>query len=304
VLQHTDLAEQRVLKHALQRPWEHEMSSLSRNAYGKSHVRLTRVTRHGAHHELTELSVDIELQGDFVRCYTHGDNSSIIATDTMKNTVYALAKKHPLTAIENFAQALASHFVESFSHVTSATVDIQVEPWNRIEAHGHPHPHAFISGGSEHRTARVTRTRERTRTEAGIVGMVVLKTTKSGFVGYIRDQYTTLKETTDRIFATSVKANWLYNQQEVEWNESFQSVRQALIETFAEHDSLSVQQTLYAMGEAALAACPSMEEMTLTLPNQHRILINLEPFGMENRNEMFVSTTEPFGLISGTIRRD
>ena len=280
------------------------MSSLSRNSYGKSQVRLTKVSRHGEFHELTEMAVDIELQGDFARCYTHGDNSSIIATDTMKNTVYALAKKHPLTAIENFAQALASHFIETFNHVSSATVYIEAEPWNRIEVHGHPHPHSFISGGSEKRTARVTRTRERIRTEAGIVGMVVLKTTHSGFVGYIRDEYTTLKETTDRIFATSVQANWLYNQQEVEWNESFQSVRQALIETFAEHDSLSVQQTLYSMGEAALAACPSMEEMTLVMPNQHRILVNLEPFGMENKNEIFVTTSEPFGLISGTIRRD
>ena len=134
--------------------------------------------------------------------------------------------------------------------------------------------------------------------------MVVLKTAKSGFVGYIRDEYTTLKETTDRIFATSVQANWLYNQQEVEWNESFQSVRQAPIETFAQHDSLSVQQTLYAMGEAALAACPSMEEISLTMPNQHRLLVNLEPFAMENKNEIFVATSEPYGLISGTIRRD
>jgi urate oxidase len=250
------------------------------------------------------MSVDIELQGDFAKCYTHGDNSSIVATDTMKNTVYAIAKKHPLTAIENFAQALASHFIEKFSHITSAMVYIEAEPWNRIEVHGHPHPHAFISGGSEKRTTRVTRTRDRTRTEAGIIGMVVLKTTKSGFVGYIRDEYTTLKETTDRIFATSVQASWLYNQQEVEWNESFQSVRQAMIDTFAQHDSLSVQQTLYAMGEAALAACPSMEEISLTMPNQHRILVNLEPFGMENKNEIFVATSEPFGLISGTIRRD
>ena len=280
------------------------MSSLSRNSYGKSQVRLTKVARHGAHHELTEMTVDIELQGDFASCYTHGDNSSIVATDTMKNTVYALAKRHPLSATENFAQALASHFIDKFSHVTSAAVYIEAEPWNRIEVHGHPHPHAFISGGSEKRTTRVTRTRERMKTEAGIVGMVVLKTTKSGFVGYIRDENTTLKETTDLIFATRVQASWLYNQQEVEWKESFQSVRQALIETFAQHDSLSVQQTLYAMGEAALAACPSMEEISLTMPNQHRILVNLEPFGMENKNEIFLMTSEPFGLISGTIRRD
>jgi urate oxidase len=131
----------------------------------------------------------------------------------------------------------------------------------------------------------------------------VLKTTKSGFVGYIKDKYTTLKETTDRIFATSVKATWKYSRSDADWNKSFDAIRNAMIEVFAKHDSLAVQQTLYAMGEAALNVCSDIREISLTMPNQHRLLINLDPFGMDNPNEIFVPTDEPFGLICGTIAR-
>ena len=63
------------------------------------------------------------------------------------------------------------------------------------------------------------------------------------------------------------------------------------------------QQTLYAMGEAALERCTSVSRISIVMPNQHRLLVNLEPFGLENANEIFVPTDEPYGLISGTIAR-
>jgi urate oxidase len=170
---------------------------------------------------------------------------------------------------------------------------------------GHKHPHAFVRGGGETRTATVTRRAAETRVEAGLSGLQVLKTTGSGFSGFVRDRYTTLAETTDRIFATEVQANWLYqNGARVAWDETHARVRTSLLETFANHNSLSVQQTLYAMGEAALRACAEIEEITLTLPNKHRILVDLERFGQSNANEVFVATDEPFGLICGTLRRE
>jgi urate oxidase len=80
-------------------------------------------------------------------------------------------------------------------------------------------------------------------------------------------------------------------------------IRAALLNVFATHDSLAVQQTLYAMGEAAIDACAEISEIELTMPNQHRLLVSLQPFGLENPNEIFVPTNEPFGLICGTISR-
>ncbi len=276
---------------------------LTSHSYGKSRVRVTRVTRLADRHEIRELTVDIRLEGEFDAAYTHGDNSRLIATDTMKNRVYALAQGRPAEAIEDFAAALAGHFLAEHAHVASVRVHIAEQPWQRITIDGRDHPHAFIGGGSEARTAVALRSRERLRFEAGIEGLQVLKTTGSGFSGFIRDQYTTLPETQDRILATEVQARWLYSAARVDFDDVHRRVRTALLETFATHDSLSVQQTLHAMGAAALAACATLEEITLTLPNMHRTLVDLERFGRENRNEIFVATDEPFGLISGTLRR-
>jgi urate oxidase len=276
---------------------------LKSNSYGKSYVRLTKVSRHGDRHELKELSVDIELQGDFARCYTHGDNSKIIATDSMKNTVYVLAKDHPIESIEDFARHLANHFVDTYPQVACATATIREAPWQRISVNAKPHDHSFVGGSCERRTCSVTSDRKSVEIEGGIDGLLVLKTTKSGFVGYVRDRYTTLKETTDRIFATSVTARWQYSTPELDGNRAFETIRTALLEVFATHDSLAVQQTLLAMGEEALKRCAEISEIELTMPNQHRLLVNLQPFGMNNPNEIFVPTNEPFGLIKGTVSR-
>jgi urate oxidase len=174
---------------------------------------------------------------------------------------------------------------------------------------GRDHPHAFIDGGRETRTAVVRADRDGLRFEAGLEGLRVLKTTGSSFSGFLRDEFTTLPETADRIFATEVRARWLYaptataTAGRVDWDEAHRRVRVALLETFAGHDSLSVQQTLHAMGASVLEACAAVEEITLALPNLHRTLVDLERFGRENLNEVFVATDEPFGLITGTLRR-
>src|SRR5438477_4444555 len=280
------------------------MATLAADSYGKSDVRLSKVTRRGDIHHLTEMSVSIELRGEFTRCYTEGDNSMVIPTDTQKNTVYALAKKHTFDSIEQFGKILAKHFVDNFSHVSSATVSIEQTLWNRIVLDGKAHEHAFIGGNDETRRCVITQTRDGLKITGGISGMKVLKTTKSGFVNFIKDEYTTLKETTDRIFATIVDATWSYNALDADFNACYMSIRNAMIRVFAEHDSLAVQQTLYAMGEAALDVCRQIDEIDLVMPNQHRLLVNLQPFGLENPNEIFVPTTEPYGKICGTIRRD
>ena len=277
---------------------------LTQHSYGKSRVRLTRVTRLPDRHEIRELTVDIRLEGDFDASYTLGDNSRIIATDTMKNVVYALAQGRPAEAIEDFGAVLAGHFVEGFPHVRSATVGLAEHPWRRISVDGVDHPHAFVGGDGERRTATITRGLDGPKVESGLGGLMVLKTTGSGFSGFLRDRHTTLPETTDRIFATEIRSRWTYAPGAiVRWDETHSRVRRALLETFAVHESLAVQQTLHAMGEAALDACAEIEEITLTLPNQHRILVDLERFGQSNANEIFVATDEPFGLITGTLRR-
>ncbi len=279
------------------------MTRLTHNSYGKSRVRLTKVTRHPDRHDLQEVTVDVELEGDFDAAYTSGDNSRIIATDTMKNTVYALARHHPIGDLEEFGLHLAGHFVDGFEQVDCATIRLAEQAWDRITEAGSPHPSAFVGGRSEQRVCTLRHTRHETTVQSGVEGLLILKTAHSSFSGFSRDAYTTLRETEDRILATSVTALWTYDDIGLDWSTCYTDVRGSMLRIFAEHDSRSVQETLYKMGEAALAACSRISEITLHLPNSHRLPVNLEPFGLDNPNELFVPTPEPFGIISGTLKR-
>ncbi len=277
---------------------------LSSDWYGKGDVRLTKVVRRGTHHDLYEYSVKVILAGEFASCYYTGDNSSLVATDTMKNTVYALADKHEFNSPEQFGQILTKHFVTNNKHISSARAEIAETRWERLITGNGPHEHAFQVAGSGLRAATVVTTQEgRVETAGGISGLKVLKTTKSGFVGFLRDEYTTLPHVTDRIFATTVDAVWTFAKPG-DYNQSFATALEVLLHVFGEHDSLAVQQTIYAMGEAMLARDPALGEVRLTMPNQHRIPFNLEPLGRKNTNSIFVTTSEPFGLIHGTISRN
>jgi urate oxidase len=277
---------------------------LTHNAYGKSRVRLTKLVRQADRHEVRELDVDIRLEGDFSATYLEGDNRAVIATDTMRNIVYVLAHAHPLGPIESFALELAEHLLRDYPQVQTASIRIAEHPWQRVSIDGRDHPHAFTGGATEVRVATVSHARGLPAAiSAGTEGLLLLKTTRSAFSGFVRDRYTTLPDTFDRIFATELRAEWPFDRAPDDWDDAFQHVRRALIETFAEHDSLSVQQTLHACGTAALNACPALRQITLTMPNKHRILFDLARFGVENQNEVFVATDEPFGLISGTVAR-
>ncbi|GAB4036538.1 factor-independent urate hydroxylase [Spirosoma gilvum] len=278
--------------------------TLKENAYGKNAVNLSKIIRHPDYHEFRQISVNISLKGDFDTAHTLGDNSKILPTDTQKNTVYALAKEHFIDSIENFARYLANYFLTNNPQVSQANVAITEYPWTRMTFDGDTHPHAYVGGSSEKHTTTVVQTRNEMAITSGLTDLLILKTTDSGFEGYIKDQYTTLKETADRIFATQCEATWTYTHPDLDFTALFAKVREILLKTFAHHKSLSVQQTLLAMGEAVLTEIPEIREISLKLPNKHHILFNLEQFGMENKNEIFIATDEPYGYITGTITRE
>jgi urate oxidase len=275
------------------------MPALLWNRYGKSRVRLVKVRRppHGAPHELADLTIDVQLEGAFDAVYVDGDNGPCIATDTMKNTVYALARQDPVAHVEAFASRLADHFIAKPA-VARARITAVEHRWARLAAS----PHAFVQPGGEQWTAVVTRDAQSLSIVAGLTNLVVLKTADSAFAGFPRDQFTTLPETDDRILATSVTASWTYRAGMIAFAVR-ERIRAALVDTFAAHKSRSVQHTLYAMAEAALAACAEITDITLTMPNRHHLLVDLEPFGLDNPNEVFVATDQPFGLIEATVRR-
>jgi urate oxidase len=278
---------------------------LSHNAYGKNLVRLTKLVRNGARHDLFEITADIRLEGDFDDAYLHGDNRKVIATDSMKNTVYVLAKEQSFDSIEQFALILVRHFLDTYAQVEKATAELTQSSWQRIAVDGEPHDHAFTSAGPQRRYARAVfaRVNAEPQITGGVRDLLVLKTTASEWHDFVDDRYTTLKDTHDRILATKIDADWVYRSSAADFPVCCRAIDDAILHTFATQYSLGVQQTLMAIGEAALAACGDIDSIHFELPNMHRIPFNLEPFGLKFENDIFIATDEPHGLISGTVVR-
>jgi urate oxidase len=277
---------------------------LGPNQYGKAETRLVTVRRDGDVHHITDLNVSIALRGAMAASHLTGDNGNVVPTDTQKNTVFAFARESPVGQIEDFAQRLGRHFVGSFDSVDQARVTIEQYEWERVAVDGQPHPHSFRRSSDEKRTTTVTVTGERAWVVSGLTDLVVLKSTGSEFHGYLKDKYTTLPETTDRILATAVTARWRYRQPAADWAATFTSARDALLSTFATTHSLALQQTLYAMGEAVLTRHEDVAEIRLAMPNKHHFVVDLSPFGLDNPNEVFFAADRPYGLIEGTVLRE
>ena len=283
------------------------MPTLSHNSYGKSDVRLTKVVRKGARHELFEITANIQIDGDFAAAYTAGDNRNCVATDTMKNFVYVKAKEFSFDAVEQFAVILAEQLLKTYPQISRATAELQQTTWRRIAIDGKQHDHAFAGGGdSQKRYARAAATRGgATELTGGIRGLVVLKTTASEWRDFHTDRHRTLKDTSDRIMATSIDADWPFAAPTGhDFDACTDAITGAMLAQFAMKHSLGVQQTIVHMGEGALAACDAITSISFTLPNLHRIPFNLEPFGLKFENDIFVATDEPYGLIKGTITRE
>jgi urate oxidase len=285
-----------------------ERVTLARNGYGKERVRVVKVTRRHERHDLRDITVGVRFEGDYEAVYAAGDNRACLPTDTMKNTVYALARQHPLEELERFGLALAEHFRRGPAGAPGpapARVEVELTEhlWTRLVVASRAHEHAFTRAGTAERVAVVTATGDGVTVESGIEGLLVLKSAGSAFEGFPRDRYTTLRETGDRILATAIAARWRYAGAAVAYNALWHGVRQLILETFADHESRSVQHTLYAIGRAVLEECPDVAEIRLSFPNKHHLLVDLAPLGLDNPNEIFVPTDEPYGLIEATIRR-
>lgn len=278
--------------------------ALAENRYGKSRVRLVRVKRHADRHDFREWSHEILLQGDFESCFKGGDNSKILATDTMKNTVYSLARDSAASCMEEFAKELVDFLLRRNPQVSHAEVKIAEKIWERLSTAGKPHPTTFVQSSGERATTKVERAQHGKSTiTSGIENLVIMKTAGSGFEGYIRDSLTTLQPTADRLFGTALRANWKYGTPVVAFAQVRAKIRDILLAVFAEHDSKSVQHTLYAMGEQVLKGISEIDEIQLIMPNLHCLLVDLSRFGQDNPNEIFAPTDEPHGAIEATLRR-
>jgi urate oxidase len=307
--------------------------SLGVNQYGKAETRVVRIYRDTARHEIVDLNVSTSLRGDFTAAHVHGDQASVLPTDTQKNTAFAYAKEHGVSSPEDYAIALGTHFLDASPKTDTAQIRIEQYAWDRIPVGPDGHDHAFTRRGGATRTAVVTVTGrgadQTVRVISGLRDLVLLKSTGSEFKGYLKDRYTTLPETDDRILATSLIAWWRYDSaagadnpaladrpggagggagadwsSQVDWNKLHETVSATLIEAFATHYSQALQETLYVMGRRVLETCEPVAEIRFSAPNKHHFLVDLSPFGVENNGEVFHAADRPYGLIEASVVRD
>ncbi|GAA5160153.1 factor-independent urate hydroxylase [Ornithinimicrobium tianjinense] len=284
---------------------------LGANQYGKAENRVVRIVRDTPRHEIRDLNVSTSLRGDFSRAHTDGDQADVLPTDTQKNTAFAYAKEVGVSSPEEYAVALASHFLDAAPAATAAQVRVEEQAWDRIAVEGSPdgHDHSFVRRGTETRTCVVTvagrGAEQRTWVLSGLQDLVVLKSTGSEFRGFLKDAYTTLEETDDRIMATSLTARWRWSGTEgVDLDAAYAEVRATLLSTFATTYSRALQETLYAMGRAVLETQPQVAEIRFSAPNKHHFLYDLGRFGVENNGEVFIAADRPYGLIEATVARE
>ena len=272
---------------------------LGDNRYGKAETRLVHVDRGGGQHRLVDLNVSTSLAGELDATHLTGDNTGVLPTDTQKNTVYALARDG-VGEPEDFALRLATHFVDSQPSIHLARVHVESYRWEPVADTGH----SFARGAGT-RTATVTYDGGKAWIVSGVSDLTVLNTTGSQFHGFVKDRYTTLPETADRILATAVLARWRHESAEpADWADSHARAVEHLVTAFADTPSCSLQQTLYAMGRRVLEHRPEIVEVRLALPNKHHFLVDLEPFGLDNPDAVYYAADRPYGLIEGTVLRD
>jgi urate oxidase len=285
--------------------------SLGANQYGKAENRVVRIYRDTSRHEIVDLNVSTSLRGDFADAHVTGDQSEVLPTDTQKNTAFAYAKEHGITSPEDYAIALGKRFLDASAAADAAQVRVEQYAWDRIQVGAEGHDHAFVRRGGAVRNCVVTISdrgaEQHVRVISGLQDLVVLKSTGSEFKGYLKDEYTTLPETDDRILATSLVARWRYDTStgtDVDWNKSYDSITATLLETFATTYSRALQESLYVMGKHVLETNDNVAEIRFSAPNKHHFLVDLAPFGLENNGEVFIAADRPYGLIEAAVVRD
>ena len=278
--------------------------TLGHNSYGKAEIHLVHLDRARDEHSVTDLTVTVDLEGQFEAAHLEGDNAGLVATDSQKNIVYGLARSEPPGAPESFALRVATYLVSEYASVTRARVDVEAVAWLPVEVGETSFPDAFHRDGGRRRVARAVVTAGGERLVlGGLGGLALLKSSGSSFKGFLRDRWTTLPEADDRILASSVKARWRFATLEVDFDEQHTRASDAMVGSFARHRSESLQQTLHGMGEALLEACPAVAEVRLSLPNLHHFLVDLSGVGLDNPNLVFHADDRPYGLIEGVLLR-
>ena len=272
--------------------------------YGKEQVRVMRLTRDGDHHTPRELTLLVMLTGRFDAAWTEGDNRACIATDSIKNIVNVTAARNLALDKEAFVAAVARVLLDTYPQIEMVAIEAEETRWLRHSIDGQPHGHTFTRDGNGVGFVALVADRAGSTLRSGLRGYTFMKTTQSGWAGFVVDQYRTLPDTTDRIAATSMDATWTWSAVPAACETANARILATLLAVFGTTYSRGVQDSMYRMGEAALAAVQDISEITFVMPNKHYIPVDLTAFSLDNPGTVFLPTDHPYGRIEATVSRD
>lgn len=271
--------------------------------YGKERVRVLRLARDGEHHVPRELTLSVMLTGAFDPAWTEGDNRACIATDSVKNIVNVTAARHLAADAEGFVTAVAQVLLDTYPQVEAVSIEAEETRWKRHLVDGVPHGHTFTRDGNGFGFVGLGASRAGSSLHSGLRGFTFMKTTQSGWSGFVDDGYRTLPDTEDRIAATSMDATWTWSGTPPDYAAANARILATMLTVFGTTYSRGVQDSMYRMGEAVLAEVADLAAITFVMPNKHYLPVDLKPFGLANAGAVFLPTDEPYGRIEATVSR-
>jgi urate oxidase len=278
------------------------MTTLS-HSYGASQIRLLRVTRRGDRHDLRDLVIAVNVEGDVEEAFTKGDNELLLPADTLRNTVNAIARDESLREIEELGLALAAHFMEHQPQFGRVRIDLSQQPWTRLAVGGRAQGQAFTAANSERRTASITSNGTQVSVAAGLTDFAIMKTAGAAFEGYLADQFTTVEAEKERVLAVSAEARWTYLHDEVAFGVYYEGIRDLLIEAFVQQLSRSAEHTAHAMASMVLSSYADVGDVTVRLRQRSLPLVELAPFGLDNPHVLFRPEDAPELTAEVTLSR-
>jgi urate oxidase len=259
-------------------------------------------------------NVEILVHGEALwPAYTHGDNASLVATDSMKNFVQRESLNFEGATLEAFVDFLALKFLTRYPHLEGARVSASERPFHAAAVPGPdgPAPSAlvFSEGRAEHARAFVQYERrldalERADHGSGVSGLRLLKVTGSAFHGFIRDEYTTLPDLHDRALFTHLEVSWRYADPRdglaaaPERYVPAEQVRDVAAAVFDAEGNESIQQLMHRIGTRLLERYPELEEVSFEGQNR-----TWEQVGELGRSRAFTEPRPPYGVLGLRLRR-
>jgi urate oxidase len=278
-------------------------SGPKRNYYGKGAVIVYRLYRDGRPNPVFGASVKLLIYGDaFWQTYTVGDNTGLVATDSMKNFIQRETMNFPGDDLESYCHFLAEKFLTRYPQAEGAQVSAKEIPYTALPGTdvafapaGPECAHAVIElirAGDELRTAEAT---------SGIGGFRLLRLKGSAFAGFVRDEYTTLPDIKDRPLHMWLDLDWSYTKTTAAFNQGAvtRQVRRIVHGVFAGFESGSIQEIIYQIGQKMLAEIPSIGEIRLEANNRTWDTIAERDLSVG----LYTDARPPYGCLGLTLKR-